>query len=176
MKFSIKIWRVAGFKGVSRCFLLALALAIIPMGAAGASDVYRGHVERVIDGDTISLLTNDYERLRVRLYGVDAPEKNQEWGPQSTGALSAKIAGREVEVIVEDVDRYSRQVGIIFLDGENVNLWLVSKGHAWIYERYCVLADVCRAMSEAQNKAQALGVGLWSMPAPKPPWEHRRRR
>ena len=119
-------------------------------------------------------MTHDYERLRVRLYGIDTPEKGQIWGKEATAALSSQIAGRVVEVVVEDVDRYSRQVGIIFMGDLNVNLWMVSRGHAWVYERYCVLRDVCRDMSLAQDKARAEGLGLWGLPEAVAPWDYRR--
>jgi endonuclease YncB( thermonuclease family) len=143
--------------------------------AAEGAEIWRGVVERVVDGDTVSLLTGDYERLRIRLYGVDAPERGQEGGGESTRALTRLIGGREVEVVVEDVDRYGRQVGLIYLDGENVNLQLVAEGHAWVYDRYCVRRDVCGAMAEAQRRARSQGLGVWGEPDPVPPWEHRRR-
>jgi endonuclease YncB( thermonuclease family) len=149
-------------------------LGFLGVFGAQASDVYYGRVDRVIDGDTVSLLTRDYERLRVRLYGIDTPEKNQTWGPQATKALSAILAGQEVEVVVEDVDRFSRQVGIIFLDGLNVNLKMVFDGHAWVYEHYCVRWDVCQEMLKAQDQARAAGRGLWGQPEAVAPWDHRR--
>jgi endonuclease YncB( thermonuclease family) len=159
---------------------LGFAIAAVPVfleaGRAIASDVYYGRVERVIDGDTISLLTNDYERLRVRLYGIDTPEKGQSWGKAATSALSGLIAGREVRVVVEDVDRYGRQVGLIYLDGQNVNHWMVAQGHAWVYDRYCVLRSVCKAFMEAQEDASEAGAGLWGDPRAVPPWEYRRGR
>jgi endonuclease YncB( thermonuclease family) len=158
--------------------LLAAALmaALWAAAPAAAQDRYAGRVDRVIDGDTISVLTTDYERIRVRLYGIDAPERGQEGGPASTAALSSMLAGRQVEVEVHDIDRYSRQVAVVFLGGRNVNLEMVRQGHAWVYDRYCKLPGVCREMARAQGLAKSEGKGLWGRPGAVPPWDHRRRR
>jgi endonuclease YncB( thermonuclease family) len=146
-------------------------------GAASAGDVSQGQVERVIDGDTISVLTTGYERLRVRLYGIDTPERGQAWGAEATAALRGMVDGREVELDVLDVDRYSRQVAVVTTagQGENINLRLVQEGHAWVYGRYCEVADLCRLMAQAEEEARSRGAGLWSQPEPEAPWDYRRR-
>jgi endonuclease YncB( thermonuclease family) len=165
--------RLAGLSAPRLALALAL-LALLAAWPASAADIYHGQVERIIDGDTVSVLTTDYERLRVRLYGIDTPEGKQAWGGNARQALASMIDGRDVELQVEDVDRYSRQVGLIWLDGVNINLRLVEEGHAWVYERYCKIRDVCRAMGEAQRRARSQGLGLWADPDPVAPWDFRR--
>ena len=80
-----------GFKLAARVQALLICLALTVLVSAGtalAGDIYQGQVERVVDGDTIQLLTDDFERVRVRLYGIDAPEKDQDGGGQSLAALT----------------------------------------------------------------------------------------
>ncbi|MDR2386491.1 MAG: thermonuclease family protein [Deltaproteobacteria bacterium] len=132
-------------------------------------------MQRVIDGDTIELLTGDYERVRVRLYGIDAPEKNQAGGQDSLAVLKGLIEGRSVTVEVLDIDRYSRLVGLIYLDGESISQAMIALGQAWVYERYCQV-KACQEFQRAQSQAQKDQLGLWADPQARPPWEHRRKK
>lgn len=159
--------------------LAALALLLVlaaPTAPAAARERYEGRVQRVLDGDTADVLTGDFERIRVRFYGLDAPEKNQDGGDESRAALDRLIAGREVSVLVMDVDRYSRQVGVVYLDGVSVNLEMIALGQAWVYEQYCRDRKICGEFRRAQSRAREAGLGLWADPDPTPPWDHRRNR
>ena len=85
---------------------------------------FEGKVVRVSDGDTIVVLTQDKEQIKVRLNGIDAPEKKQSFGRQSTKFLSNLVVGRTVEVKKEGNDRYGRTIGTIILDGvELIKRW-----------------------------------------------------
>jgi endonuclease YncB( thermonuclease family) len=121
-------------------------------------------------------MTSDYERIRVRLYGIDAPERNQSGGGDSTALLKDLIDHKQVEVRVLDIDRYSRQVGLIYLDGKSVNLAMVAQGQAWVYDSYCKQKDVCQGFRQAQDEARKARLGLWADPDPTAPWDHRRNR
>ncbi|MDR2353362.1 MAG: thermonuclease family protein [Deltaproteobacteria bacterium] len=159
-------------------FIQALVLSVFfsfGLNEVKALDIYHGQVERVLDGDTISVLTTDFERIRVRLYGIDAPEKSQPGADESRNSLSNLIMGKNVVVESLDTDRYSRLVALVVLDDVLVNLYLVEQGHAWVYEYYCKV-EICKAFREAQNKAQKAKIGLWKDPAPVAPWEHRKKR
>lgn len=171
-RFSFLAWAYSAF--VSFAALAALALlGLFFASPLLAGDLYEGRVERVVDGDTIQLLTGDYERVRVRLYGIDAPEKNQDGGQASLAALKNLIEGRLVTVDVLDVDRYSRLVGLIYLDGESISQTMIALGQAWVYEAYCKV-KVCQDFRAAQGQARRDKLGLWADPDPRPPWEHRR--
>ena len=125
-------------------------------------------VDRVVDGDTIVLM----DKTRVRLHGIDTPERDQPYGKQATGALDALI---ETKVFVEekDTDRYGRLVGVLYTpEGLNVNLEMVCSGHAWWYERY---APDSEPLESCQEEAQDAPKGLWESADPMPPWEWRRR-
>jgi endonuclease YncB( thermonuclease family) len=141
---------------------------------AFSDEVYKGQVQKVSDGDTITVLTTDYERIKVRFYGIDAPEKSQAFGPQAAAALAAMVEGKEVEIEVIDIDRYSRLVGLVRVDGRLVNQSMVASGHAWVYDQYCRLDAVCASLHKAQSEAQAVRKGLWSDPSPTAPWQFRR--
>ena len=130
-----------------------------------------GRVVRVADGDTLSLLDADNEQYRVRLYGIDAPERDQHHGQRAAGALAARVTNQHVDAVVVDTDDYGRKVATVYLDGENLNLWLVEQGHAWWY-RYHARHE--HRLESAEQAARAAQRGLWQASDPQPPWDWRR--
>lgn len=132
-----------------------------------------GRTVRVIDGDTIEILDAAQETHRIRLHGIDTPERGQPFGDAARRALADVIAGQGVGIDVRDTDRYGRTIGIVYLGGQNVNLTLVRDGYAWWYERYAPLDD---DLQDAQDAARSEGLGLWTESSPIPPWEWRRGR
>ena len=109
---------------------------------------------------------------KVRLHGIDTPERDQPYGKQATRNLD-KLVGRTVFVVERDTDRYGRLVGILYTpEGVNVNLEMVCNGSAWWYSRY---AKNNRAMANCQDKAKDAALGLWESDDPMPPWEWRRK-
>jgi len=126
-------------------------------------------VDRVTDGDTIVLM----DRTRVRLYGVDAPERDQLYGPIATAALKYMVA-RSAYLVEVDEDSYGRLVGQLFhsKEGYDINASMVCAGYAWWYERY---APDSQTLSDCQVEAQQSSKGLWGYEGPMPPWEWRRK-
>ena len=116
---------------------------------------------RVSDGDTITVQTADYEQIRVRLYGIDAPESKQPGGKEATAFL-APLQGQTVWVTEMDVDRYSRSVALIEHGGKSVNVELVAQGHAWLYAQYCKRQPVCGQIQAAEREARAARRGIWA--------------
>lgn len=109
---------------------------------------------------------------KVRLHGIDTPERDQPYGKQATRNLD-KLIGRTVFVVEQDTDRYGRLVGTLYTpDGVNVNLEMVCNGSAWWYSRY---AKNDWAMASCQGEAKEAGSGLWADDDPMPPWVWRRR-
>jgi endonuclease YncB( thermonuclease family) len=153
------------FSAVLPLFLLSLAVQ---------AWAWSGKVVAVSDGDTIKVLQNGTE-TKVRLYGVDAPEKKQDFG-QAAGKFTAGLAaGKTVEVDPIDTDRYGRTVGVVILDGRTVlNRELVKAGFAWVYPQYCKL-PVCGEWKGLEATARAQQAGLWRDPNPTPPWEFRKK-
>lgn len=148
-----------------RICLLTVALASFAMAGE-----FSGRVVGVMDGDTITVLVGREQR-RVRLAGLDAPEKGQSFGQRSKQALSQMIFGREVTVVSTGRDRFERTLGIVrFMDGSSVNERLVEDGWAWHYTRY----SNDRRLSELESRARAARRGLWADPHPVAPWDFRK--
>jgi endonuclease YncB( thermonuclease family) len=137
-----------------------------------------GRVVGISDGDTISIITPEFVQYKVRLAGIDAPEKRQPFGQVSKQNLSQLIYDKVVVVDWEKQDRYQRLVGKILLDGEDVNLEQIKAGLAWHYRKYKkeqVFEDRLNYL-QAEEKARVDKLGLWQDAEPVPPWEWRKSR
>ncbi|TNB55975.1 thermonuclease family protein [Campylobacter helveticus] len=100
-----------------------------------------GKVSKVIDGDTIELLVKQDNikqspKIKVRLFGIDAPEKKQAFGKEAKEYLSSLILDKEVILIINDKDKYQRFIGTILLNEKDINKEMVKNGYAWAYESY----------------------------------------
>jgi micrococcal nuclease len=127
----------------------------------GQSPVLVGRATNIVDGDTLDVQL-DSGPIRVRLHGVDAPEKAQPHGKEATAALSRWVLGKQVEIEpVAQSDAYGRLVGIVYVADTNANAELISSGHAWAFRRYMRNADakLCELEAEARNGKR----GLWSL-------------
>lgn len=155
------------------CLLLSLSNCDGSWSSYTAYDEIRGKVVRVADGDTITIREPDSEQTKVRLFGIDAPERGQAFGQKSRRTLAGLIANQTVDILIEDEDQYGRIVGIVLLDEENINLSMVKSGMAWVYRRYQDDPE----WLEAEANARDAGRGLWSVPNPEPPadWRYRNR-
>lgn len=149
-----------------------LLLALIACQCAYAKSI-DGRVVRVSDGDTITVLTAGNRQKKIRLYGIDAPEKRQAFGEKSRQALAGFVAGKTVKVDVLDVDRYGRNVGVVSEGSQNINRVMVANGMAWVYGYYCK-KSFCNEWKNLDVQAQKSQKGLWRDPAPVPPWEWRK--
>jgi len=112
-------------------FSLLLALAC----TAHAENI-TGRVVSVADGDTITLLDADKVQHKIRLAGIDAPEKKQSFGNRSKESLSELAYDKAVTVETDKRDKYGRQVGKVLVNGQDVNLVQVERGMAWFYRQY----------------------------------------
>lgn len=135
-----------------------------------------GRVVAVTDGDTVRVLDIQRVEHRIRLAGIDAPEKTMPFGQMSKQALSALIFGQEVVVKFDKLDRYGRAIGKVMKEDRDVNLELLRQGMAWHYKRYeTEQTQLDRELyAEAEQSARASKTGLWSEANPTPPWEYRR--
>ena len=126
--------------------------------ASAKTKVIIGKCARVSDGDTIHVVTDGNVKFKVRLDRIDAPEKDQPYGKESTAYLSSLIRGKTVRVEWQKKDQYGRVLGIVYLDKTDVNLQMVSSGNAWHYSYFDKTAEYASAEAEAwQNRR-----GLWS--------------
>ncbi|EMD0005738.1 thermonuclease family protein [Campylobacter upsaliensis] len=136
-----------------------------------------GKVSKVIDGDTIELLAktskeNPYNhiiKLKIRLYGIDAPELKQAYGKEAKEFLSALVLKQEVSLIIENKDKYDRFVGTLFLKGQDINKEMVKNGYAHAYESFS------KKYLAEQADAKMFKLGLWQDERVMSPSEFRRK-
>jgi endonuclease YncB( thermonuclease family) len=151
-----------------------------------ATRTVEGIATQVSDGDTFKLETTEGTKLKVRIYGIDAPEKEkfsrrtgkisklgQPYGDEAYNALGSKILSKKVKVEIMDIDRYRRTVGIVYLNGKNINLEMVKEGWAWAYKEYLDRPYASEYL-DAEKEARAKRFGLWRQLNPQPPWEFRK--
>jgi endonuclease YncB( thermonuclease family) len=134
-----------------------------------------GQVVGVADGDTITVLDADKVQHKIRLAGIDAPEKKQAFGNRSKESLSDLAFDKTVIVETNKRDRYGRQIGKVLVNGQDVNLVQVERGMAWFYRKYQreQSPNDQRLYEAAEDAAKAGRRGLWLDVVPVAPWEFR---
>jgi len=132
-------------------------------------------VIKIVDGDTIDVLDANNESRRIRLQGIDAPERTQAFGTVSRQHLYDLLFGKDVTLQGEKTDRYDRILCKVLVEGQDVNLEQINAGLAWFYRQYEkeLSSDDSDSYSKAESEAHNAKRGLWSDPAPTPPWEYR---
>jgi endonuclease YncB( thermonuclease family) len=154
-------------------WMLAVALALV-MTAAQAEQV-QGRVVGVADGDTVTVLDDHRVQHKVRLAGIDAPEKGMPYGQRSKQYLSDLVYGKTVTLEGDKVDRYGRTVAKVILNGQDVNLAQIAAGMAWHYKKYDreQTANDRMLYGAEELNARAARRGLWGDPKPVAPWDWR---
>ena len=124
----------------------------------------------VADGDTLTVLCKGNEKMKIRLYEIDAPEKRQPFGSRSKLSLSNMCLQKKAKIKPQTKDRYGRTVARVICDGVDANEEQVKRGMAWVYDKY--IRD--QSLYSIQDKARASKKGLWADNKPIKPWEYRR--
>lgn len=132
-------------------------------------------VVKITDGDTVNVLDQSSVKHKIRLMGIDAPERRQPFGLKSKQNLSAMVAGQFIEVEYNKYDRYGRIIGKLLKDGQDINLMQIKQGYAWHYKHYQKeQSKLDRALyASAEIGARNKRIGLWAVPAVAP-WDYRR--
>ena len=153
-------------------FGLALLLAVSLCGAATIS----GQIVGVVDGDTVDVLTADHEQIRIRVAGIDAPEKGQAFGQRSKQKMAELVFGKPATVQFDKRDRYGRTIGKVFVNGRDAGLALLDAGLAWHYKKYeKEQSESDRwTYADAEQNARRSRVGLWVDAEPVAPWDWRK--
>ena len=155
-----------------RCVLISISF-YLSLSLAGIAIAFTGPVVSVLDGDTIEVLHNQHPE-RIRLSGIDCPEKGQAYGHKAKQAASALVFGKEVALQTYGKDKYGRTLADVLLsDGTNVNHELVKDGWCWWYRKY---APGDTQLEKLEKDARDAKKGLWGDPYPVPPWEWRKRK
>ena len=136
-----------------------------------ASTEIAGLVFRVSDGDTLTLRDARGSEWRIRLHGIDSPEKGQDFGRKAGAELARLVKDRNVRVEVLDKDKFGRMVGRVYLGDMDVNREMVRLGCAWHYRAF---APDDRELAAAEAEARREKRCIWSRPNPTPPWLFRK--
>ena len=138
--------------------------------------VLSGRVVKVVDGDTIYVLDDAFTEHKIRLAGIDAPERNQPYGLASRKHLGTLIGGKTVTIEYSKHDRYGRIVGKVVINGVDTCLEQIKAGLAWHYKKYEneQVPEDRKKYAQAEDQARTERIGLWRDNNPRPPWEFRR--
>ncbi len=157
------------------CIFLASAAALC------SAAQFKAVVEKVSDGDTITVVRSDGSKERIRFLGIDAPESKQEFGPKSRNGLEKMLAKTDfkVTIVYHDTkgrDHYGRILGKVVADGKDINLEQLKKGNAWFYRDYerSLSSEDRTLYAEAEAAAKTKRTGLWAADNPEAPWEWRK--
>lgn len=176
------------FNKVLFLFLISGLITFLPISTSRAQiRTITGTVTKIIDGDSIQITTQEQTKLKVRLYGIDAPETDridhrtgqvnkpgQPYGEKSWQALESKIMGKQVRMVVLDIDKYKRLVGMVWLDDRNIDLEMVREGYAEAFIEY--LKPPYRSQFlEAEKEARSHKRGIWSLLDYERPRDFRKR-
>lgn len=134
-----------------------------------------GRIVGISDGDTVKVLTPENTQYVIRLAGIDAPERAQDFGKKSKEYLSSLIFGQDVRINAMKIDKYGRTLGQIYVGEKDINLEIIKVGLAWHSKKYEVeQAEKDRKLyADAEIQARKQKLGIWTMPHPIPPWEYR---
>ena len=135
----------------------------------------QGKVVNVADGDTLTVLDDKKTQHKIRLQGIDAPEKAQAFGQKSKQSLNQLVHSKMVTVEFEKNDKYGRTVGKVLLNGTDVCLEQIKLGMAWHYKQYQSeqSKEDREIYAQAEQLAKSQGIGLWRDKNPMPPWDFR---
>jgi endonuclease YncB( thermonuclease family) len=170
---------------------IILSLISLILYSPAFADVLQGKVVKVADGDTVTIVDDNGKKHRIRLMGIDAPEKDQPYGKESTQSLIGLVSGKVVTIEYQKRDRYKRIIGKVLVDppGEvfcmaldcikkiDAGLEQIRRGLAWHYKKYQMEQSLedRRLYSEAESVTKEKKLGLWIDDEPMPPWKWRRK-
>jgi len=157
------------------CILFSLLVALPSIFAKEPIRTITGTVTKVSDGDTFTVHTSEETKLKIRLYGIDAPEVvrlnkqtghisklGQPMGEKARLYLLSKVLGKRVCLYVMDIDRYRRLVCIVWLGDTNINLEMIKTGMAEAYREYLKDQPYKKQFVQAEMEAKANKLGIWS--------------
>jgi len=170
-----------------RAILFLLILVELFLPDPSISETIDGVVTYVFDGDTVKIKTGEGKTLKIRLAFLDAPERavmdrktgktikqGQPYGEESFEALRSKLSGKKVRVDVTDRDEHNRVVGIVYLNGRDINKEMIEEGNGWAYRKYLQGKPYAPDYLNAESVARRKRIGLWREDNPVAPWKFKR--
>lgn len=168
--FMVRRFLIAEYLLPLKHYFLFLALVLVTFPASCKDETYTGKAVRISDGDTFVLLTPNQKQVKVRLYGIDAPEKGQDFGNVSRDYLGKLLKDKNVVVISKGKDQYGRIIGIVTTGSVIINEEILKAGLAWHFAKY----DNNPVWADMEKQARSKRLGLWLHQNPIPPWEFRK--
>jgi endonuclease YncB( thermonuclease family) len=148
----------------------SLLFTLVLLSTNALSEEIKGRVIGIADGDTLTVLVNEHDQIKVRLAEIDAPEKSQPFGQRSKQSLSDLCFNTEAVLQTTGIDRYGRTLAKVYCSGIDANTEQVKTGLAWAYRKY--LHD--QSLLELESEARTSKRGLWADNDPVPPWGFRK--
>lgn len=158
-------------------WLRAALLAACVASSGTATADFTGRVVGVADGDTLTVMKHR-RKVKIRISGIDAPERQQAFGKLAKLSLTELALGREVFVEEHKKDRYGRTLGRVMQGGADLGLRQIERGLAWHYKQYArdQPASESWRYAAAEKRARQHHAGLWREARPIPPWRWRHTR
>jgi micrococcal nuclease len=147
---------------------ISIIICLIFKGLSGYAQAYDGSIIRVIDGDTFVFQTEEGS-LTIRMNDIDAPERDQPFSKESSDFLKQYLH-KVATLKSSGVDRYSRTLAVLYIDGKDINLLSIRGGYSWHFKRY----STDHQYAQAEEYAKKNKLGLWAVPNPIPPWDWRK--
>lgn len=160
------------------CRAVAMLMALAAFAAPSLAETYAAKVVGIADGDTVTVLDAFKVQHKIRLSGIDAPERSQPYGQVSRQHLARLVFGKTVTIETAKTDRYGRELGKVLVGHVDANLEQLRSGYAWHYRQYAHEQPVAdrEPYAQAEVDAREARRGLWRDTQPTPPWEFRRTR
>lgn len=152
--------------------LLKTIITILIILTCSTAMAFTGKCVKVSDADTIQVLDEQNKITKVRLYGIDCPEKSQAFGQKAKEFVLSQVGGKDVDVDVIDIDKYQRSVAVVKFDDKILNEEILKAGFGWYYAQYCK-ESFCKNWQLLESQAKLSKIGLWSDVHASPPWEYR---
>ncbi len=155
---------------------LSMCLLVISCSLMSAQS-QKYYVDHIVDGDTIFVNKINYngskenKSIKVRMFGIDAPEISQDYGTNSRDYLSSLLKGKTVEIRGGNYDRYGRLLAVVYLNNENINEKMIQTGNAWWYDRYDPKNKNSKKYLEEAKKKK---IGIFSRANYIEPWKFRK--
>lgn len=151
--------------------LLSISFLLLLISQSSFSqELLKGKVVKISDGDTMTVLDSLNQQHRIRLHGIDSPEKGQDYYQVAKDYAGQLCFQKQVEVAILDYDHYKRAIGKIYVDGLEVNLSLLKVGLAWHFTQF----DQSEEYALAEAEAKLNKMNIWSLKTVTAPWEFRK--
>ena len=171
-------------------FSLGLVLISLLTSHCGLADNLQGRVVAIADGDTITLLDAQNQQHKIRLAGIDAPEKKQQFGNVAKRRMADMVFGKEVRADAREKNRYGPTIGRVWVASADskasdcpktmdAGMALLTLGLAWHYKQYAKEQpeEERGQYAFAEEEARRRRIGLWHDTDPVPPreWRHNKK-